>query len=213
MFRRFSCGSEASCGATTEGSTINVGSRFFAGSGSGGANCLSAALGSLPSDGGVSLCLPPPPPPLDSSLAGRTSRLGAYRAMLMTPLGSRFGGGRNGISASATIIPWTSTDNRRGTLALCFDHISGTSTGVAVSGPRLLRNSERSLLEKADPDARIHSTFPRPACYQPRHDSRISGSIFVEYCHIGTMFVPCPYQSAVANYCGDNVERVHSRSR
>src|SRR5712691_10244454 len=60
----------ASWGATTVGSTINFGSGFFGGSGSGGTNCLSAGRGNSPLEGGVSVFLPPPPPPPAFSLSG-----------------------------------------------------------------------------------------------------------------------------------------------
>src|SRR5437867_9501630 len=77
-FSKFNCGNCASCGATTVGSTINVGSGFFGGSGSGGTNCFSAGRGNLPCEGGVKVFLPPPPPPPDLSLSetGRTRLIG-----------------------------------------------------------------------------------------------------------------------------------------
>src|SRR5438046_6852365 len=52
-------GRVASWGATTVGSTTRIGSRFFAGSGSGGTSCLSLGLGGLPTDGSVNSCFPP----------------------------------------------------------------------------------------------------------------------------------------------------------
>src|SRR5262252_6809575 len=73
-FNRLICGSDANWGATTVGSTINDGSGFFGGSGSGGTNCLSVALGNLPREGGVKLFRPPPPPPPDFSWFGVTGR-------------------------------------------------------------------------------------------------------------------------------------------
>src|SRR5262249_41788982 len=74
-FKRLIWGNVANCGATTVGSTINCGSGFFGGSGSGGTNCLSAALGNFPSEGGVSVFRPPPPPPPDFCWSGVNGRI------------------------------------------------------------------------------------------------------------------------------------------